>query len=397
MNIFKKTIIFIFIISLQSTCMLASECEKIPLLQAEEIQHQISIKADDYPVLKEGFELCGRYNLQEFFDEKLQEFTSQNMKSDEESQGEHVFDALTHVIAPAQDLIVKKLSEDKILAGKFCRMLNQILDNNLDLYADSITTYFRRTTPHHITDKFFQYCVRVDFMKPILQKYILDDVVRIYSEIDYKTLRSQNMKMTESQFNSQIMAMDLKTNYSGEYSFYKKIVRNDNVQILHFFMNKGLIFSYQAMFNAARQFGANKIRSFLGDYPYGGNSLHVAIIMTSYDKIPTLITSGCNINKKDKKGNTPLHYLIRQLNEQKSNSYINYAKRSQQKAVSLLISSGANLSLENNEGKTPWDYAVNEEIRDLLKPQAAMQQQPVQFSVHNFMSLFCVAQSELAN
>src|SRR3989339_1738328 len=167
MNIFKKTIIFIFIISLQSTCMLASECEKIPLLQAEEIQHQISIKADDYPVLKEGFELCGRYNLQEFFDEKLQEFTSQNMKSDEESQGEHVFDALTHVIAPAQDLIVKKLSEDTILAGKFCRMLNQILDNNLDLYADSITTYFRRTTPHHITDKFFQYCVRVDFMKPI--------------------------------------------------------------------------------------------------------------------------------------------------------------------------------------------------------------------------------------
>lgn len=405
--------LFCYFIMFQPVCILASDVQ-LSLLPQQKDQSEIFMLADDYPVLKEGFELCGRYNLQQFFDEKLQEFSRKDNQKvmpyeDGLEIGERVFDRLAHAIVPAQDLIVKVLSEDKILAGKFCKMLDHIIDNNLNLYTDSITTYFHRTTPHHISDRFFQYCIKIDFMNQVVHRYILDSIC---NDTMYRTSESYIYAVLQ----------DIK---DGNSSLYTKTIEKNNPQIMQFFINNGFGISNREIVQYAIACGASKIVFLVGidldlndkqgnnllhqailsdndrlisDYisikPYidqqnndGDTPLHLLVKEEKYKFIPMLVAAGCNVKTINKYGSTPLHIIASKDNKKETSCCcINSGKMVEQKnMISLLIAHGANINEMNSYGQIPWDRAANEEIRDVLKPQSVMKQS-MQFSINNFIS-----------
>ncbi len=68
-----------------------------------------------------------------------------------------------------------------------------------------------------------------------------------------------------------------------------------------------------------------------------------------------LITSGANVNHKNKKGETPLMIAVR---------------KGQVEIVETLLINNADLSVKDEEGRTAFDYAIifpNYKIREILK------------------------------
>jgi len=375
-------------------CMLASDIRS-PLLQAEESSHQISIKADDYPVLKEGFELCGRYNLQEFFNEKLQEFNNQNNQElihEESDRGEHVFDTLTHAIVPAQDLIVKALSEDKASMQRFCKILDEILENNLDLnsnpgffackkllddsnvsdndsdddneiircwgvlcrYPSCIPTSCRNYLycctafekfANHATDQFFQYCIKVDFMNSVIQKYIDEYKDENRIGLIAKTIIKNNPEIMQLLIDKGID------------------IKKSKIHIIESCIGKQF-----TIFEFAMRCSADKVIPILARYDQNDlvqEELWKAVKLNNSCMIESLIFSGAKVNAVDEQGNTPLHCA---------------AKKRYNAVIRLLIAAGANLHAENNDGNIPWNVVgqdgnllESQTTRNLLKP----------ISVHN--------------
>lgn len=83
--------------------------------------------------------------------------------------------------------------------------------------------------------------------------------------------------------------------------------------------------------------------------PEGKNLCHMAASFDHSLLIPWLIENGVNINDRDPKGNTPLHYLKKARNLQE---------------LALL---GADLTLKNNEGQTFLDFAFENNYHSFLQ------------------------------
>ena len=64
-----------------------------------------------------------------------------------------------------------------------------------------------------------------------------------------------------------------------------------------------------------------------------------------------MVSVGANINARDDKGNTPLHYATMSKHVE---------------LVQVLVDSDADISLENDEGQTPLDLAINHNSLDVV-------------------------------
>jgi ankyrin repeat protein len=123
-------------------------------------------------------------------------------------------------------------------------------------------------------------------------------------------------------------------------------------QIIELYMNCSDVYkdALQNKFDLAVDYGADKI-------------------------IPILAAGDKNINKQDAKGNTPLHNLVLRIPDTSICPELIFRPCSgllpNKHVVIALIRAGADLQKRNNDGKRPWDLAEFEEIRDLLHPIAA--------------------------
>lgn len=102
----------------------------------------------------------------------------------------------------------------------------------------------------------------------------------------------------------------------------------------------------------------------------GESLLYIALKMQNEAIVQALIRNGVDVNKKDKDGNTPLHFLINQYDsdwalffQNHENSVVDITD----KLTSLLIKNGADVNIKDNNGKTPFDYIKKEEIKNLFK------------------------------
>lgn len=78
-------------------------------------------------------------------------------------------------------------------------------------------------------------------------------------------------------------------------------------------------------------------------------ALHAAAAAGKWQMIPYLIDKGANVNARDEKNMTPLHYASRYY----------YGRDSLKlKVAEILIKYGAIKDLKDNNGKTPLDYAI---------------------------------------
>ncbi|EAX93344.1 hypothetical protein TVAG_181370 [Trichomonas vaginalis G3] len=83
-----------------------------------------------------------------------------------------------------------------------------------------------------------------------------------------------------------------------------------------------------------------------------GNVLHVACAKGNLRFVQSLIESGCNINEKNKYGNTPIFFAV----------YENYLE-----VVKYLISVGADKEAKDNNGDTPLMWASQECHLEIVK------------------------------
>lgn len=316
-NIYKKTTIFITIIlNYQSTIFFAGTYEMV----SQKSDHGISLKAEDFPILVEGFQLCGRYDLQEFIDQKLQVLNPviQNDLPDNVNESPNVF---THITEPAQAVIIDILSQDKISAEKFYTTLNKIIKNHLDLDDASAGSYFCCT--RYPENQLFQYCIRVDFMRPVIKKYL------IYC--------------------------DSKSRTKDHLEFWHAAFYYNQPQIIELYINCSDVYkdALQNKFGYAVNYHADKI-------------------------IPILAAGDKNINKQDTQGNTSLHHVVCTTTTDTFDDLLRCCcvrSASNNKLILALIAAGADLQIRNNEGKRPWDLAESEKIRDLLQPTSAQSTQ----------------------
>ncbi|AXK61114.1 ankyrin repeat domain-containing protein [Candidatus Chromulinivorax destructor] len=354
----------------------ASEVQ-LPLLQKE---NRISMKAADFPIIQEGFELCGRYNLQEFLDQKVEEFIANNVSHDEDEEDTYVFDT----IISAQDLIVSILSKDAACLQKFCTILDEILENDLDLnsnpgffackkvsYDSDIVDYdsvrfmgklyqYRTLSSrfsylyhytrfekfsNHATDQFFQYCIQASFMNPVVTHYV-------------RTYKDKNNR-----------------------GFLEKTIMKNNSQIMQFLIDKGVDVENTKFhphgwtqstvftpFAFAMECSADKIIPILAaaqEHDQVQGTLWNFVELNNSVMMQTLIDAGADVNAVNQKGETPLHYA---------------AKNQYNTLIPLLIAAGADLHAKNKDGKIAWDVAAEknkdplnlQHTRDLLKPVAAL-------------------------
>ncbi|AXK61115.1 ankyrin repeat domain-containing protein [Candidatus Chromulinivorax destructor] len=395
MNIFKKTVLFCtFIIS---PCLYSSadtDSETVPLLgdnpravvmKATELGDNprvVIMKATDFPVLQEGFELCGRYNLQQFLDQKVEEFMANNVSHDEGNDaGEYAFDTLAHAIIPAQDLIVSILSKDTACLQKFCTILDEILENDLDLnsnpgffackklhlsdnYSDDAIVeccdFYCVLTPcvrnirylcvfekfsHHATDPFFQYCIQVSFMNPVITHY-----VRTYKDKNNRGL----LEKTIIKNNSQIMQF-----------LIDKVIDIKKTKFHPRGWTQSTVFT---PFEFAIKSSAHKIIPILAvaqEHDLVQEKLWNFVELNNSVMMQALIDAGVDVNAVNQKGETPLHCAAR-------NQY--------NTLIPVLIAAGANLYAQNKDGKIAWDVAAEknkdplklQHTRDLLQPPAAL-------------------------
>ena len=83
------------------------------------------------------------------------------------------------------------------------------------------------------------------------------------------------------------------------------------------------------------------------DVDYNTN-LHMAVLKNSYKFVDYFIKKKLDVNKKNKKGDTPLHLAIK---------FGNYD------IIKLLLDNGANIAIKNKKGLSPYDLA-NSKIRN---------------------------------
>jgi len=344
-------------------------------LQCNILNASITMKAQDYPILVEGFALCGRYNLQEFFDQKIKEFdglhdlenTSRTDPDNELDKEMKVFDILSHAITPAQDLIIEKISKNTVLHNKFCTILSYAIDHDIDLNSQS-SSFF--TTPKH-ADKFFQYCIGVDFMEPTIQKWILtyregnfgchsysfvERAIELNSSKTMQFLMAKKVDITTADegrsyyTNYQDYCMNSKKKYYSNNPLCLAILYNANKIIPLFIaaeMHQSQTNNQILMKEQINSRTYNPAKSYENNIP-----LHWAISFHKHIALKALIDAGVDINLQDSKGNTPLHLA---------------AETSNHDAISILLDNGADLYAMNNATKNPWDVAINEETQQLLK------------------------------
>lgn len=89
-------------------------------------------------------------------------------------------------------------------------------------------------------------------------------------------------------------------------------------------------------------------------------NLHWAVVEGDIDRVKELIAARININEKDSKGDTALHYACR-------GSYRN----AKLQIVRILLAAGADVNVENNMGRTPLHEASNTECMEILKAVGA--------------------------
>lgn len=373
MNLLK---IFSLITIFTVSCILqASEqsttMHSINQITQEQNYEPVNLQAQDFPQIEEGFALCGRYNLQEFFDRKLQELRAADHQdelfndADTKKINTMSKNILHHnqAIAAAEKLIADIFMNDTISQDKFCTMLKDIIDNDLDLNLDpahftpSLFSRFWLKTPAHIADQFFQYCKNAKFMAPAVKKYIIsyEDNEKYYN---IQCVGIDSKQISEDQLAKQFM------------SFIPKIIKKDNAPVLQFLFDQGISPKNDNLLIYALDQEAYKCIETLVKAGNDVNCLNPCFhqIIDNYrdeekniNTISVLLHTGIDPNLKHENGNTCLHRATQQ-------------KRT--KLIPLLIACGANLHATNYSGKTPWDVAPSQEIRDLLIPASVTTTNP---------------------
>jgi len=108
----------------------------------------------------------------------------------------------------------------------------------------------------------------------------------------------------------------------------------------------------------------------LEDTDFEENSLlHIACFYGSTDIFEYLIYKNVNLNKKDKKGNTPLHYAVFSGKINKLFIFIYNSFIGNKKIVKKLLIIGGDLQITNNRGESPYEYSIkynHEKIKSLF-------------------------------
>ena len=89
--------------------------------------------------------------------------------------------------------------------------------------------------------------------------------------------------------------------------------------------------------------------------PFNNTELHDLASFGHTNEAQVLITKGADVNAKNDRGETPLHWAVRYRKEE---------------TAELLITNGADVHAKNKEGKTPLDITGDAAMRKiLLTPQ----------------------------
>jgi len=380
----------------------AAEEENASLHQEEGLNELLlNLNATDFPAIECGFALCGRYNLQEFFDTTLQNRRDAESSKQESDDNTDFNDAENvkvnammknnvhqhEVIKRAEKIIVDVFIKNKLSTDKFCLALENILYHDFKMDAQhqrpqeyglsSLHQLFKNSScnlSYYTTDPFFQYCKNVEFMEPVIQHY----ASKYRSPLD-KSL----MQVIIERNNGAVMQLliDKKVDFKHQFTGGSTNESAGISRISHL---------YCAIVHEADQVipllitantSPDKFEGLSSDIP-----LHTAISERKYKSIIALLAAGANVNCKNEQQQTPLHTAVI-CEDLKSISLLLEAQAHQQDkdklgqtplhlavlkenipAILLLMTPNTDLYAVNNKGETPWDIAQSEEIRDLLVP-----------------------------
>jgi len=187
MNLFK---IFSLITIFTFSCILqASEqsttMHSINQIAQEQNYEPVNLQAQDFPQIEEGFALCGRYNLQGFFDTMLQELRATNAQDElsddvETNKVNAMRKNVRHhdqAIQAAEKLIRNTFMSDSLSRIEFQTKMLDIIDNNLDIETLSKS------------EVFLKYLKNTEFMYPVIKYYITKcDIINKTLEKDRSNL-----------------------------------------------------------------------------------------------------------------------------------------------------------------------------------------------------------------
>lgn len=195
-----------------------------------------------------------------------------------------------------------------------------------------------------------------EFLSDVYEK-MLDYLLKNGANVNYKTKRGYTC--VEYFYNQGIdlyipgnidwvkKVYDAGFDFSKSKNLGKKILRNQDLKLFYFGINRGIDFSVTLSLNDNQNFEVSNI-----------NLIQYAIYLYCYtsrlDLIQTLLQTGqIDINSQDSNGDTALHYAV----------HLNYPDRvidsyEHLTWVKFLINNGANPKIKNKKGLTPLDLAL---------------------------------------
>jgi len=340
--------------------------------------------------LKEGFALCGLFNLPELLNAKLQEFDEiQKLKSVEHSDQDKddnelnacmlMMDKMNYAIAAAENLIVDRFKNDHLCQTIFAQKLTQVIDKNLDIDLESLnSSSWLSSNSDHETNHLFVYCLNADLMQPTTRDY----VTNYFSQKSDETKRIiKNNKI--SVFNLLMKyEVDLKSTDYNFYNFYECAVKYQSWNIVPILVANKIPGSVDALCDAAASHQNDAVRQLIKcgvdvngkksatfkkgkdytvlDYAHWNDNKDIMPFLHAAQQEALLITDEERYVMHDDEfdmtsydSNTPLHLAVLDRDHDK---------------VSSLVADGADLHAKNSSGKIPWDLAASAGMRSLLKP-----------------------------
>ena len=334
-----------------------------------------------YPALQKGYELAG--------------LSFENLDSDNEDPSQYNHDEmvdaqqiyrtiheLDETLIATENSIQRAFIKNDNYRHRFCSVLENIIDNNLDLYQNHNPLFqygccSSLTIPHAIKictgkllcnhdnepDQVFQYCRDTPFMKPV----IIDYVTSFYRCYYFNKHMPYLIEKTLSKDNAEIMKFFIESGFfldrnsqnclllrSAQANYYNimKLLLTKKAEIQFRDHNDNNCLHYATDNDDPKTFKFLLDAGALVDQTnnQGQTPLHCACRYGSEQIIPLLLAARAQVNKQDNNGKTPLHHACECQYDRTIIEDNNWIKSIM---IPLLIDAGANFELLDNHGYKP--------------------------------------------